>query len=50
MTRRREIRRLEEIVAKLGDADAMHIAGKDLGAALHPFGAGESTLERQRVR
>jgi transposase-like protein len=47
-TRRRRKHRPEEIVAKLRDADAMLIAGKDMAAVLQSLEVSETTLTRWR--
>ena len=50
MTKRpRKKHRPEKIVAKLGDADAMLNAGKDLAAVLQALEISESTLDRWRA-
>jgi len=46
MTRRRKKHRHDEIVAKLRDADAMLIAGKELAAVVQALEVSHSTLER----
>lgn len=49
-TRRRKKHRLEEIIAKLRDADPMLNAGKDPAAVRRALEVSESTRERWRAR